>query len=89
VTCEESLDIRIVAQLHQKLMNVLAENRDVRMDGAAVEKADTAALQVLAAFFKDAAARGLIVKWENPSEPLRNAADLLGLSDVLALGLQN
>ena len=57
----------------------------VKLDAAAVEKIDTAGVQLLAAFHRDAKDRGCDVSWISPSVPLRDAAQRLGLTNVLAL----
>jgi ABC-type transporter Mla MlaB component len=50
-----------------------------------VERADTAALQLLGAFFQDANAQKKTVEWKDPSEALCRSAALLGLSEMLHL----
>jgi ABC-type transporter Mla MlaB component len=55
------------------------------VDAAAVERVDTAALQLLAAFRRDAAAQGQAVAWLGVSGALRDAAVLLGLEHTLEL----
>ena len=49
------------------------------------ERVDTAALQILCAFFRDAEVNGLVVQWQHPSPALQNAARLLNVSTCLAL----
>jgi phospholipid transport system transporter-binding protein len=55
------------------------------LDATAVERVDTAALQLLVAFHRDALARGGKVAWAGVSTPLREAAERLGLAQALAL----
>ena len=55
------------------------------LDATAVERIDTAALQLLAAFHRDAHARGKTIAWFGVSTPLREAAERLGLTQALAL----
>lgn len=55
------------------------------LDGRAVERVDTAALQLLTLFRREAAARGRTVSWLGASEVLREAAGTLGLSQALDL----
>jgi anti-anti-sigma regulatory factor len=85
IACEASLDIANAASLKTTLLNALSARQSVVVDGAAVEKADTAALQLLSAFFKDASAQGVAVRWTSPSPALCTAAGLLGLKETLAL----
>lgn len=85
IPCEESLDITTAAELHALLMQVLASKQPVVLEGAAVTRVDTAALQVLSAFFQDARAQGISVQWKEPSEALRRSAALLDLTGLLEL----
>ncbi|MGO4702118.1 STAS domain-containing protein [Dyella sp. 2RAB6] len=55
------------------------------LDGGAVERVDTAALQLLAVFRREAAARGVAVAWLGASEALRDGAARLGLARTLEL----
>jgi anti-anti-sigma regulatory factor len=55
------------------------------LEAIGVERVDTAALQLLAAFHRDAQARGRTVAWAGASAPLRDAAERLGLTKILAL----
>lgn len=55
------------------------------LDGAAVSRVDTAALQLLAAFRRELAAQGRTLRWLGVSDALREAAGLLGLAQTLDL----
>jgi phospholipid transport system transporter-binding protein len=55
------------------------------LEAIGVERVDTAALQLLVAFHRDAQARGGQVAWAGVSVPLRDAAERLGLTKTLAL----
>jgi len=55
------------------------------LDGGAVERVDTAALQLLAVFRREAAARGVAVAWAGASAALHDGAARLGLVQTLEL----
>jgi ABC-type transporter Mla MlaB component len=55
------------------------------LDGRAVERVDTAALQLLLAFRRELSGRGHVVSWLGASSPLNDAAGLLGLARELDL----
>lgn len=55
------------------------------LDGAAVEKVDGAAMQLLVAFRRAAVAAGGSVSWAGASDVLREASSLLGLDAELDL----
>ncbi|KPJ96323.1 MAG: hypothetical protein AMJ53_01005 [Gammaproteobacteria bacterium SG8_11] len=80
-----ALDIAGAAQLRERLLQVLTSRQPVVIDATSVERVDTAALQVLTAFFKDAGAQNLDVQWKTPAQSLKTAARLLGLQDSLQL----
>lgn len=86
ISFEQSLDISGAAILQQQLSDILRTKTDVALDATKVERADTAALQVLTAFFKDAEAANIKVHWKHTSAPLIKAARLLGLVPSLHLG---
>jgi len=72
------------AALRAALLDALARPASL-LDGAAVERVDTTALQLLAAFRREAAARGHDVRWAAASDTLREAAEWLGLASLLDL----
>lgn len=57
----------------------------VQLDAAGVERVDTAALQLLVAFRREAVARGIPPVWQGVSATVRDAAKLLGLAQALEL----
>ncbi|MGE7136096.1 STAS domain-containing protein [Luteibacter sp. NPDC031894] len=80
-------DLRIAAApaLRDTLLAVLAAGGPVELDGTAVAQVDTAALQVLAAFSRDARAAGLPVAWTGVSDSLRRGVSVLGLDALIEL----
>lgn len=85
IACGEVLDISHATAFQQELKTALGKGVEVVLDGAEIERIDAAALQLCAAFFHDAIARKVQVKWLSPSEPLIRAAGLLGLKTQLGL----
>lgn len=83
IQCDEVVDIRQVAELKPKLLQALEAANPILIQAETVERADTAGLQLLAAFFIEARARGLDISWLKPSEPLIRSARLIGLEEVL------
>ena len=79
-------DCRMSTQggLMAELLRALDE-RAIVLDGEAVERIDTAALQLLALFRREVATRGGSVRWREPSGALHDAASLLGLTTLLEL----
>ncbi len=85
IECDEVLDISSVAEFHARCLGALKKKQNIMLNASQVDRADTAALQVLSAFIQDANTGKQIVQWEAPSEPLCQSAALLGLSDMLCL----
>lgn len=73
------LDVSRAQALYRTLDQALGQSAPIVMDGSRVERVDTAAVQMLAAFGRAAHERGLKLKWQAPSAALRQAVDLLGL----------
>ncbi|MBE1159487.1 STAS domain-containing protein [Dyella acidiphila] len=79
-------DFRIgeVTDLHRQLRDAL-DGSAIVLDGGAVERVDTAALQLLVAFQHEARKRERALSWTAASAPLQDAAGQLGLAQILAL----
>jgi phospholipid transport system transporter-binding protein len=79
-------DCRMAAQtaLLAELLGAL-DVPATHLDGRAVERVDTAALQLLTLFRREATARGCAVSWLGASDVLCEAAGVLGLARALDL----
>jgi len=79
-------DFRIaeVTGMQQQLREAL-EGSSIVLDGGAVDRVDTAALQLLVVFQHEARKRNSQVTWAAVSEPLQDAASQLSLAQTLAL----
>jgi anti-anti-sigma regulatory factor len=79
-------DCRIadVGSLQQQLRAAL-DAPQIVLDASGVERVDTAALQLLVVFQREAARRGKQMNWAGVSAPLHDAASQLGLAQTLAL----
>ena len=79
-------DCRIaeVGALHRQLRGAL-ESSQIVLDGTTVDRVDTAALQLLVVFQREAKKRERHVQWAAASAPLYDAASQLGLVEALAL----
>lgn len=79
------LGIEDAAALHQQLCAAVSEPRPVVLEGAEVSTIHTAALELFCLFCRDRRRVGRETRWFEPSETLRAAAALLGLSNLMAL----
>ena len=71
--------------LKAELARRLDESGPVTVDVSALQRIDTAALQLLAAFVRDRRTAGRPVAWRGRASALEAAANLLGLNDILEL----
>lgn len=85
IDCGGVLDITSVTAFREQCQMALESDQDVLLKADELERADTSALQVLAAFFQDAAAHSKSVRWQGTSEALCESAALLGLTELLHL----
>ncbi|MFO7338668.1 MAG: STAS domain-containing protein [Lysobacteraceae bacterium] len=88
VSLGEDLGIEASAELKERLAAHLTDPAVV-LDGGAVRRVHTAAMQVLCAFFRSRGAQGLRTELRGCSDALRDAARLLGLSGQLGLPTQD
>jgi ABC-type transporter Mla MlaB component len=71
--------------LKSQLSRRLDESGPVTVDVTALQRIDTAGLQLLAAFVRDRRSAGRPVEWRGRASALEAAAGLLGLHDMLEL----
>lgn len=71
--------------LKAALAGLLDEPQAVTLDASALQRIDTAALQLLAAFVRDRRLGGRAVTWRGAEHALEPAARLLGMGDLLGL----
>ncbi|WP_036300340.1 STAS domain-containing protein [Methylomarinum vadi] len=83
IVLEPVLTIQHVGELYQKLQAVLESQDKIELDASEVTSIDTAVLQLLIALKKTAVGSGKDVTIDFPSEKFIEAADLLGVSEML------
>jgi ABC-type transporter Mla MlaB component len=71
--------------LKERLAALLDEPQPVTLDVAALQRIDTAGLQVITAFVRERGASGRAVEWQGTAPVLTTAAQLLGLTSLLNL----
>ncbi|MDO8271530.1 MAG: STAS domain-containing protein [Gammaproteobacteria bacterium] len=80
IVLQECVDIRAVNELHANLLLALNGMDEIVLDSAGVARVDTAGLQLLVAFAREAQVRGLSVTLRAGSTALNEA--------VLASGME-
>jgi ABC-type transporter Mla MlaB component len=71
--------------LKESLASLLDEPHPITLDITALQRIDTAGLQVLTAFIRERAGHGRTVEWRGTAPALTSAAQLLGLTSLLRL----
>lgn len=85
IDCGERLDIFEIENFYTRLQQAKDAGNPIVFDAAHIQRIDTAALQVLVAFFSEASSSSLKLTWRTPSEVLCQSARLLGILKELAL----
>ena len=83
IVFEPALAISCARELRDQLDPLLAGSESITFDASRVERTDAAVMQLIAAFVAAARNRRRTYRWESHSTTFRNAASLLGLSDML------
>lgn len=83
IDCGEMLTIAGVGDLYAQLLIYLAEGKTVSFDCSKIERIDTASLQILLAYAKQAQIHAVPLNWHKPSDTFIENAALLGLASTL------
>lgn len=79
------LGIEQVSDLRQQLGERFALAKAVVIDAADVQRVHTAVIQLFCLFCRDRRNAGREVQWQQPSEAMRNAAAVLGVTTLLQI----
>jgi hypothetical protein len=85
VSLPSRFGIEAAADLHARLAPHVDAREPVEIEVAAPDRVHTAALQVLAAFFRTRADAGRATRWRDPPAIVRDSATQLGLETALGL----
>lgn len=86
IKCGQVLGIAELEVLYPRLLSLLLEEKAIVFDGGDVEQVDTAALQLLHAFVKEANIHGNSVHWQSISDIFLQNARVLGMADLMNNG---
>lgn len=81
----EMLTIANVGEIYAQLLALMADGKSVSLDCSKIERIDTAGLQLLLAYAKEAENQSLPLDWQAPSESFVQSASSLGLASMLNL----
>lgn len=75
-----------VASIKEAMQSFLKNSTDeIEIEAEGVESIDTAALQLLISFVKQAKSKGKSVKWKSVSNKLESSSELLAIKEELSL----
>ena len=83
VVLSANCSVKDAASLKTSLCAVANESAAVTLDASAVERVDTATMQLLCAFARDRIARKQSIVWRGQSQALLDAIRLLGVGALL------
>ena len=81
ITLEDSVTIAQAFELKLELQNALAEAKPVIVELTALDRIDTAVMQLLLVFARAAKVDGIPVEWKGSSKVFGRALDLLGIRE--------
>ena len=85
IILDATLNINTVTELHGKLMQALKDNDSLEIDAANVNSIDTASLQLLVVLKQEAFKSGKDIIFDFPSDRFIEAAELLGIDNMLGV----
>ncbi|MFA5940079.1 MAG: STAS domain-containing protein [Sinimarinibacterium sp.] len=74
-----------MGELHAQLLASVDSASAVTLDAGEVQRLHGAALQLFCSFFRDRGRAGRETRWNQPTDALRSAAALLGLTELIQL----
>jgi ABC-type transporter Mla MlaB component len=83
VVLAANCSVKDAAALKISLCAIANESTEVTLDVSAVERVDTATMQLLCAFVRDRSGRNQSVAWRGESQALQDAVRLLGVGELL------
>lgn len=72
-------------ELHTQLLAAAETAAPVTLEADDVQRVHGAALQLFCSFFRDRGRAGRETRWNQPTDALRSAAALLGLTELIQL----
>jgi ABC-type transporter Mla MlaB component len=85
ISLDANLNIQNVAQMQEQLMSALQGNELIEIDASAVNAVDTASMQLFVVLKQEAINNNKNVIFDFPSDRFIEAAQLLGVADMLAV----
>jgi ABC-type transporter Mla MlaB component len=83
IDCGEILTIANVGEIYTQLLTLLADGKFASLDCSKIERIDTATLQMLFAYAKEAQNQSVSLNWQDPSDTFIQNATVLGLASML------
>lgn len=83
----ENLTVANIHPIHEQFESLVDDQKNdhILLRASAVQRADTAGIQLLYALVVAAKERQIALSWDSPSEKLRTAAHILGMAGHLGI----
>jgi len=88
IDCGKKFTINHVSDIYLQLLTAMAEQQAVSIDISQIERIDTAAMQLLYNFERDAEKQDLVVMWSKASQVFEQAADTLAMPPFYRHGFE-
>ena len=85
IDCGKSVELECIQTQKEILSEALQEYKPIVLLANEINHIDTASLQLLLVFIREATKKNIKVKWQEPSDSLLYSANLIGLKAVLEL----
>lgn len=85
IDCGDALGIADVASLYTKLIDIIAEGHQIKLNISELDRVDASAIQMLYALKKELSEHGMDLLWTAPSEAFKTGLNLLGLAERMNL----
>lgn len=82
---DSELNIAATADLYDRMQPFLDQKEEILLDASKVEVVDSAALQLLLVFVREAQERSISTRWESASKKFLNTVTLLGFQQHLGV----
>lgn len=85
IDCGEALGIANVSDMYTRVLSGLAEGQSIQFDVSKIERIDTATVQMIYAFSKEAGKHGHVLLWQGASDAFVSSAKILGLATLMKM----
>lgn len=83
IDCGDTLSIADVSTLYTEILTLLADGQQITLDVSKITRIDTAAIQLIYAFYNESLLLGYKISWHQPSDVFCQSVSSLGLAEKM------